>query len=161
MKAHPHPSESLGGPRGNAARKYLIVCGVVFISRFGQRPSRHQTKSCYPFCCCRGSFQAELFQLDLSHWDGRNMLVCGHLTVHWRPDHQIPSPSVLEGFRSRCHSCPLSLCFCLFFPPPNTAFCYCDVNGGYRKECLSPFFLEQATHNHSSEQWIKLPNLSK
>lgn len=88
------------------------------------------------------------------------MLVCGNLRVHWRLD-LIPSASVLEGFRSHSGIHASSLFASVYFSPSNTAFCYCDVNGGYREEHLSPFFLEQATHNHSFEQWIKLPILSE
>lgn len=105
---------------------------------------------------------SELFQLDLPHWDGRNVFICANLPVPWRPAHPPESfPFKCQRNSEATLSFMPPLFLLLFTFPPNTAFGHCDVNGGCGEERLSPLFLEQALHNCSSEQRIKLPVLSK
>lgn len=146
----PAPSASLGGPRRDAAQKYLIVWGGRrYFMLWGVRGSKRQSKSRCPSCCCRalpagayptGSGGLCLFVVPF--------LSVGDLTARF-------FPPIFNSETTLSFMLPLPLLMVTCYTS-NTGF-YCrDANCGCRKECLSPCSLEQATHSHGSEQWVKL-----
>lgn len=124
------------------------MCGLSFFYALESKRLQTSEQVMLSFLLLQGS----------SRWERREqraVLVRGTLPAHWRPDPPDSFPLIFNSEATLSFMLPLPLLMVTFYTS-NTGF-YChDANCECSKECLSPCSLEQATHSHGSEQWVKL-----